>query len=222
VRPVLIQRAKQLPVAYGGAFPSGQDHEIGGRPSHSETKAKTLPNHPLDPVTPDRPPVHLPRNGHAQSRLSTFAGTCHHLEELVGRNHWSVEYPLEFGWLEESARRGDRPPRMRLLVHLTGLNFAHSPAPRCAVCSSSSEPGRAMASGHQADRRFLPLARRALITSRPARVDMRARNPCLRARFRRLGWNVRFMTVFLYCLGSAQPRLSMKPGACAPAPFTSG
>jgi hypothetical protein len=50
------------------------------------------------------------------------------------------------------------------------------------------------------------------MTSRPARVDMRARNPCLRARFRRLGWNVRFMTVFLCCLSFAQPRLLMAPG----------
>lgn len=39
----------------------------------------------------------------------------------------------------------------------------------------------------QADRRFLPFARRALMMERPARVDMRARKPCLRARFRRLG-----------------------------------
>ena len=40
---------------------------------------------------------------------------------------------------------------------------------------------------YQADRRFLPFALRALIIARPARVDMRERNPCLRARFRRLG-----------------------------------
>ena len=32
---------------------------------------------------------------------------------------------------------------------------------------------------------------------RPARVDMRARNPCLRARFRRLGWKVRFIALVL-------------------------
>jgi len=40
---------------------------------------------------------------------------------------------------------------------------------------------------YQADRRFLPFALRALIIARPARVDMRERKPCLRARFRRLG-----------------------------------
>jgi hypothetical protein len=40
----------------------------------------------------------------------------------------------------------------------------------------------------QADRRARPLARRDLSTARPARVLMRARNPCLRARRRLLGW----------------------------------
>jgi hypothetical protein len=36
------------------------------------------------------------------------------------------------------------------------------------------------------------LARRFLSTARPARVLIRARKPCLRARRRLLGWNVRF------------------------------
>jgi hypothetical protein len=44
----------------------------------------------------------------------------------------------------------------------------------------------------QAERRARPLARRFLSTARPARVLIRARKPCLRARRRLLGWNVRF------------------------------
>lgn len=44
----------------------------------------------------------------------------------------------------------------------------------------------------QADSRARPLARRALMIERPARVLIRARNPCLRARRRLFGWNVRF------------------------------
>lgn len=43
-------------------------------------------------------------------------------------------------------------------------------------------------------RRALPLALRAFITLRPPRVCMRARNPCVLARFKLLGWNVRFMS----------------------------
>lgn len=45
---------------------------------------------------------------------------------------------------------------------------------------------------NQADSRVRPLRRRALMIARPARVRMRARNPCLRARRRVFGWNVRF------------------------------
>ena len=46
----------------------------------------------------------------------------------------------------------------------------------------------------QADSRARPLARRFLSTARPARVLMRARNPCFFARRWALGWNVRFTT----------------------------
>lgn len=45
-----------------------------------------------------------------------------------------------------------------------------------------------------ADSRARPFARRALITARPPLVLIRARNPCLRARRRAFGWNVRFIS----------------------------
>jgi hypothetical protein len=38
------------------------------------------------------------------------------------------------------------------------------------------------------------LARRRFSTFRPPFVDMRSRNPCVLARRRRFGWNVRFTT----------------------------
>ena len=44
----------------------------------------------------------------------------------------------------------------------------------------------------QADSRWRPLVRRALMIARPARVDMRCRKPCRLARLRLLGWNGRF------------------------------
>ena len=61
--------------------------------------------------------------------------------------------------------------------------------PVCPACMVTNAGFQAIqAQGvRQADRRCLPLARRALMMARPARVDMRARKPCLRARFRRLG-----------------------------------
>jgi hypothetical protein len=39
-----------------------------------------------------------------------------------------------------------------------------------------------------------PLRRRAARTARPARVRMRSRNPCVLARRRLFGWNVRLLT----------------------------
>ena len=48
---------------------------------------------------------------------------------------------------------------------------------------------------YQGVRRARPLARRCLMTRRPAFVAMRARKPWVRARLRLLGWNVRFMSV---------------------------
>ena len=41
----------------------------------------------------------------------------------------------------------------------------------------------------------LPFARRRFNTWRPALVAIRALKPCVRARFRLLGWNVRFMSL---------------------------
>jgi hypothetical protein len=49
-----------------------------------------------------------------------------------------------------------------------------------------------VASRRQAERLWRPLSRRARRMARPARVDMRCRNPCRRERLRLFGWNVRF------------------------------
>jgi len=48
---------------------------------------------------------------------------------------------------------------------------------------------------NQALKRARPFARRALIILRPFFVDIRARNPCVWARFKQLGWNVRFIAL---------------------------
>jgi hypothetical protein len=48
--------------------------------------------------------------------------------------------------------------------------------------------------------RFRPLARRRRSTFRPPFVFMRSRKPCVLARRRRLGWNVRFMTALPFPL----------------------
>lgn len=52
-----------------------------------------------------------------------------------------------------------------------------------------------------------PLARRRFNTRRPALVAILARNPCVRARFKMLGWNVRFMGLVPGFDGGYHPRL---------------
>lgn len=49
--------------------------------------------------------------------------------------------------------------------------------------------------GAQALKRARRLARRALITARPARVRIRSRKPWVLFRFSTLGWKVRFMVI---------------------------
>ena len=61
------------------------------------------------------------------------------------------------------------------------------PVPHAAPCDRSSPGPR------QTVRRERPFLRRRLIVRRPARVRIRARNPCVRARLRFLGWYVRFI-----------------------------
>lgn len=68
-----------------------------------------------------------------------------------------------------------------------------SQPPGSGEMRSGSEPRSTCLFQVQWVRRTRPLARRALRTLRPLRVALRARKPWLRARFRRLGWNVRFM-----------------------------
>ncbi len=58
---------------------------------------------------------------------------------------------------------------------------ADAVSPKADECVALADPV------DQADRRARPLARRDFSTARPARVLMRARNPCLRARRRLLG-----------------------------------
>jgi len=58
--------------------------------------------------------------------------------------------------------------------------------------SAAAHPG--LRRKDQALSRSRPLRRRAASTARPARVRMRSRNPCVFARRRLFGWNVRLLT----------------------------
>jgi hypothetical protein len=55
------------------------------------------------------------------------------------------------------------------------------------------------------------LARRRLRIARPARVDIRARNPCRRFRRRTFGWKVRFTRrEEMWTAGLRRPRASIE------------
>jgi hypothetical protein len=81
-----------------------------------------------------------------------------------------------------------------------GIPCAHERAPDALPSSLSPVlPSRQVSrkpagTPGQAESRARPRRRRAFTTARPARVDMRCRNPCLRARFRLFGWKVRFIS----------------------------
>lgn len=73
--------------------------------------------------------------------------------------------------------------------------------------------------GHAA-RRFRPFCRRRLMTARPARVCIRARNPCLRLRRRFFGWYVRFISPVLTAEDyECRPAMSKVFGPCPLTPI---
>ncbi len=63
-----------------------------------------------------------------------------------------------------------------------------------AVTVAPADRHRRQARAGQALTRARPLRRRAARIARPARVRMRSRNPCVFARWRLFGWNVRLLT----------------------------
>ena len=69
--------------------------------------------------------------------------------------------------------------------------------------------------GSYAESRSRPLARLLARIALPARVLIRARKPCLRARRRLLGWNVRFMSGLLGKAGDECAPVSPRQGALA-------
>jgi len=143
-RPVLFQRLGQPPVAYGGAFSPGQDHEVNCRPVAGETPAKTFPDHALDPIAADRSPVHLARHGHAESRAAATVRAREHFEPAITRYHGFVEDALEFGWLAKTGFTRECGARGRSAGGVAGPVLAHSTVPRRSA--DAGEPGRNTAS----------------------------------------------------------------------------
>ena len=115
------------------------------------------------------------------------------------------------------ARGGLSSPRPRGDEQVTGQQLAPGPAAapdrrrEIVAAASSGIPREAPVtspSGHggQTLTRARPLRRRAARTARPALVRMRSRKPCVLARRRLFGWNVRLLTGELRGTVSASSR----------------
>jgi len=83
-------------------------------------------------------------------------------------------------------RDGDRATRSPAPSAQSSCEIPAMPQPGIRGQHSSGSP--------QAESRLRPLSRRAATIVRPARVRIRNRKPCVRARRRLFGWNVRLLT----------------------------
>lgn len=86
-----------------------------------------------------------------------------------------------------------RHPQTRRVPSVRVLANSRDPCSRCRRPSRSRGRVGDTGTGQTAVKRFRPLLRRALMTLRPPRVDMRARNPSWRLRRIFDGWYWRFM-----------------------------
>lgn len=100
------------------------------------------------------------------------------------------------GWFVEIGSRPNKPGLQRFCLSRVTLVFW--------VCLLADFWRREEAYGVSCAR---PLARRRFNTRRPAFVAILARNPCVRARFKMLGWNVRFIGLVPGFVGGCHPRL---------------
>jgi hypothetical protein len=87
--------------------------------------------------------------------------------------------------------RGDRPA---VSARTPSASASARPREAQAITVAPAGPRRPQDRAGQTLTRARPLRRRAARTARPARVRMRSRNPCVFARRRLFGWNVRLLT----------------------------
>ena len=124
------------------------------------------------------------------------------LGELVERRPQAALQPVPLDCAAKLARYGQAEPRALLrdpprAGTSRGRGSAWRRTAPCGRRRRSRGSGRdgagvgSLCRAH-AERRLRPLARRRLRIARPARVDIRARNPCRRFRRRTFGWYVRF------------------------------
>ena len=140
-------------------------------------------------------------------------GTCEYNKKLVSRPLIFLEYPIKLTATQQSLVAGEGIYGW----HGSGETVTGGKRDSTIIDTSTTEPVQSACTQVVASRKLdsfayqgvslaRPRARRRLITARPALVAIRARKPWVRARFRLLGWNVRFIGLpIVYCVAVPSP-----------------
>lgn len=129
--------------------------------------AKRFPNDPLYPVSTGRPAAVFFRYRKPQPSELEIVSTAQYGKPVVATSRGFVEDTIE-------RRSIEQPVVFRKPVRRFAFQWNDLPAVATAACNYGVSFAR-------------PLARRRFSTRRPALVAMRARKPCVRARFSLLG-----------------------------------
>jgi len=151
----------------------GHDHQVEGGQS-GLVAAKKFPEQTLDAIAlncfPQAPGSHQPQPGMAFDH------------RRQGHAEMARVEPLTLGLRPQKFLAMAEPRRLRETGGPFGIGFWTG-----AVHRQLASAMRLRNSPPQTDRRFRPLARRRLITARPARVLIRSKNPWVRFRRKLLG-----------------------------------
>ena len=168
-----VEFGGEIRLACGGGPGIGTHHQQATFRKRAEIPAGQMTEPAPDSVTHDRP-AH---------------GLTHHEADPRG---------LVVAGPAEQVARDQRPP----CAAAAAQGLARTPSASASVRLREAQAiTAALAGPHQRQARVAqtlirarPLRRRAARTARPARVRMRSRNPCVFARRRLFGWNVRLLT----------------------------
>ena len=161
-------------------FPARDDNDVERGP-RVVNLTENLSNQSFSAISLNRIPE-LPRCHDAKPRRAGRAGRDDERQKTCVHPESRVENPLKLHPATEPLVGAEAmgPGRRRLLVLTHWL------------CMTARGRG-GLVYDEETVKRFRPLARRRFRTSRPFLVLIRTRNPWVRRRRRRFGWNVRFM-----------------------------
>ena len=180
MRPRRLRAARPGPAARAAPpRPPARPRSASSAASGRATRTKSWPAGTVDGGGPERL-AQQPLHPVALDRAADLAADRDAEARVVGvaRAREGVEHEVPAG------------VRAALAIDPLELGAAGEPAPP-SLAGPAALGARAV--GHpQGVSRLRPLRRRRSRIARPPRVRMRARNPCVRARLRFLGWYVRF------------------------------